>query len=64
MSEAIGALAKGLAASGKQFGLGDAPCGLVLLYPGGAHQTVIIGEYQGEEREALRAALLEAAEEL
>lgn len=49
---------------GHKSGLGEAPAGVVLLYPGGAHLQVLIGEWQGEAREQLRQALREAADEL
>lgn len=49
---------------GERAHLGEVPAGVVLLYPEGAHLSMLIGEYQGEAREALRVALREAADEL
>jgi hypothetical protein len=49
---------------GKRARLGDNPAGIVLLYQDGSYLQMLIGDYEGEEREKLRGALREAAEEL
>jgi hypothetical protein len=49
---------------GKRAHLGDNPAGIVLLYQDGSYLQMLIGDYEGEERETLREALREAAEEL